>query len=83
MKKIKVYGGHLDGRHRFIVGATSMKEAARLFSEQWRNVSYNFCREYCCESGNPIEVELCEANPGVVFRSDGKQDKNFERLKKD
>lgn len=47
---------------RDVVAARSIAEAARLIG-----VSDRFMRVYGSETGNDVEVEICMADPGVVF----------------
>ena len=80
VKSLKVYGGHLDGRHRYIVAAKSMAEAARQYLKYGVYTTYSICREFCTESANSKELELCLAKPGVVFRTLDKNEREYEEM---
>lgn len=70
MRSLKVYGwvgfrtrkeGHA-GQTREIVAAKSMAEAARV-----AGIKPHYLRTYGCETGNPEELRVALADPGVVY----------------
>ena len=61
-KKLKVYGGCLDGTRRLIVGAYTKSEAAQLMGTNLR-----YFNMYVSETGNENEISLCTQNPLTVF----------------
>lgn len=61
-RKLKVYGGCLDGKNRVTVASSSLKEAARLFG-----VSYYSASNYVSDTGNAGEIEEAMREPGKVF----------------
>lgn len=61
-RKLKVYGGTFDGKHREVVAVTSGKKAATMFG-----ISYNLFQQYGCETGNKKEIEAAMSQPGTVF----------------
>lgn len=67
--KLKVYGINIDGRHRCIVAAKSLKAAAVAF-----RVSYGYMRGWGSDTGNVEEIALATSTPGVVYikRDDNK-----------
>lgn len=65
-RKLKVFGGMLDGRRRTIVAATNMNEAARLWG-----VSRHYVSRYATETFNKEELALALGSPGTVFVAHG------------
>jgi hypothetical protein len=63
MRKLKVYGGCLDGMNRTIVAATSKKIAAQLCK-----VCYNHFNSYATETGNKEELDIALSSPQTVFK---------------
>ena len=62
MIKNRVYGTSLDGTHRYIVAAPSMKQAHVLLG-----CTYGHIRTYGAETRNETELAIAHANPGTVF----------------
>lgn len=58
MRKLKVYGGNLDGVHRVIAATTSKAAFCKLTG---------CAPAYCCETGNTIELGVALNEPGVIF----------------
>jgi hypothetical protein len=69
MKVYGVAGTGPDGKQaRFIVAARSRKAAVEAFQEcGYRNMTNHFLTMYGAVSGNPTEIEVATADPGVVF----------------
>lgn len=70
MARIKVYGGlgcRVRGvkNPRMIVAATSRKKVDEL-----TGIGFTFIRDYWCETGNDVELEVALERPGVVFYRD-------------
>lgn len=62
--KLKVFGGHLDGRTRVIVACTSIAECAKLTGS-----SYYYIETMWSVTGNEEEIKVAMANPGKVIES--------------
>lgn len=58
-RKLKVYGGNLDGRHRVIMACHSFKEFSAIT---------RVGRDFGCETGNPEEVTQAMSEPGTSFK---------------
>lgn len=67
-RKLKVYGGVFDGSHGVIVAAHSRVEALAALRGAGLNLSMHGFRAYGSETGNPEQVAVATAAPGVVFR---------------
>ena len=77
-KKLKVYGGCLDGRNRVIVGAYTKAEAAQLLGTNLR-----YFNMYVSPTGNQREVDICTENPLTVFSKEAHNDRpDAEYIKK-
>jgi hypothetical protein len=65
-RNLKVFGGdvffHRGKQLRTIIAAYSQKEAAEK-----AGISLYEMREWWCETGNPKELEVALAEPGVLF----------------
>jgi len=66
-RKLKVYGGHVDGQNRLIVAATSMAAAHKMVQEFHRGCSLHYMRSMWCTTDNPQELQTALARPGVLF----------------
>lgn len=62
---MKVYGGN-SFRHgkqiRVIAAVKSQAEFSRL-----TRFTRGYIRDYCCETGNKLELEVANSRPGVLF----------------
>jgi hypothetical protein len=77
-RKLKVWGGSLDGRNRSLVGAYTKKQAVEILkqSPHGAGVTLHFFNGYWCETGNALE--LCVVNDVGVWNVLG--DKNFKKV---
>lgn len=57
-RKLKVYGGNLDGRRQAIMATTSFNEFRR---------ATGISRDYGSKTGNAADVAAAMATPGVVL----------------
>lgn len=65
---LKVFGGNLRGTHRGCIAAKSKAEAVRLIQVQHaKNFTMTFFRDFWSVTGNPDEVRIATAEPGVLF----------------
>lgn len=53
MTKLKVWGGHVNGKYRVIVCAHTIKEAMNI-----SDISYSCFHSYFCETGNSEELSI-------------------------
>jgi len=63
-ERLKVWGGILRGRNRYVVAASSQKEAAEI-----AGVSISYLRGWCSITGNADEVASALASPRTLVRS--------------
>ncbi|MDU4254513.1 hypothetical protein [Pseudomonas sp.] len=78
---LKVYGGHTfkGGRQaRTIIAAKSMKEAAEAIGTTLTEM-----RAYWSVSGNPKELEIALAQPGVVLYERVERSGDFQPINQD
>ena len=62
MRKLKVYGGNIDGIRRGILAFETKKEAIKILKMSM----YEF-NLYWGETGNDEEIKIAISKPGVVF----------------
>lgn len=62
MKRLRVWGGSADGRHRMIVATTTKKAAMEALGVS----AYTF-RNFFSETANETELATARPEPGVVF----------------
>ena len=67
MRKLKVFGGNLDGRNRQIVACYSFKNCADTIENIRGSCSYSYIKDYWCETGNKNEIEVALKNPFALI----------------
>jgi hypothetical protein len=81
MRKLKVFGGTLDGVARYVVFAYGFRHAADVIaSNTTHSPSVYFLRGYWSETGNRDEIALC--NEPSVWRSPSLLGAKYTRMER-
>lgn len=79
-RKLKVYGGNLDGTYQGVIAATSAKHAIFVIEASGGGrMSARYFRDYWCETSNPEQVAVAMAEPGVLFISSYRDRNGYRR----
>jgi len=67
MRKLKVFGGNLDGITRQIMACYSLKNCADNIKRIQGYCQYYYIKDYWAETGNDNEIEVALKNPFALI----------------